>query len=340
MAFLAVIAGILVLAVLFGLIYRILSLIDIAKNKDGKERIGTSNHVNALLFAILFFVGFGLMGWYGVKTSDVYILPVASEHGVRTDSLFWFTMAIITTALILVHIVLFFSPILFRFRENRKALWFPHNNTMELIWTVVPAIFLTGLVIYGWLIWSDVTAPAPDERVEVEIMGKQFNWQVRYGGKDGKIGQYNFRKIDATNSMGMDFEADPANMDDFTPREIRIPKGKPVLLKIRARDVLHSVFLPHFRVKMDAVPGMPTSFWFTPTKTTEEVRKETGNPDFNYELACTEICGGGHFAMKMTVIVEEPNDYEKWYTEQTSWAQNNADYMKEKYPNLKLASNE
>jgi cytochrome c oxidase subunit 2 len=192
---------------------------------------------------------------------------------------------------------------------------------------VVPAIVLAVLVITGWMAWSDITQPAPKDSVEVEIMGKQFNWTVRYGGKDGKIGKYDFTKIDATNTMGMDFANDVANMDDFIPREIRIPKGKPVLLKIRARDVLHSVFLPHFRVKMDAVPGMPTSFWFVPTKTTAEMRAELNNPNFNYELACTEICGSGHFAMKMIVVVEEPADYEKWYAEQEPWAKLNQDYI-------------
>ena len=111
------------------------------------------------------------------------------------------------------------------------------------------------------------------------------------------------------------------------PREIHLPKGKPVLLKIRARDVLHSVFLPHFRVKMDAVPGMPTQFWFVPTKTTAEMRAETGNPDFNYELACTEICGRGHFSMRLIVVVDEPAEYEQWKSEQGSFLSKNPDYI-------------
>jgi len=340
MIILIAIAIVLVLGILFGVIYRILTLTDIAQKRQvGEQDIDISNNVNALLFGLLFFIGFGAFGWYSITTTDMYILPVASEHGVRTDGLFWFTMAIITTALVLVHIVLFFSPLMFRYQKNRRAHWFPHDNKMELIWTIIPAIVLAGLVVRGWFIWDDITQPAPKERVEVEVMGRQFSWQVRYGGKDGEIGRYDFRKIDAINSMGMDFKNDPKNLDDFTPREIHIPKGKPVLLKIRARDVLHSVFLPHFRVKMDAVPGMPTSFWFTPTKTTKEMRQETGNEKFNYELACTEICGSGHFAMRMIVVVDEPEDYKKWYAEQTPWVEMNADYMKETYPDLKLANN-
>ena len=102
-------------------------------------------------------------------------------------------------------------------------------------------------------------------------------------------------------------------------------------MKIRAKDVLHSVFLPHFRVKMDAVPGMPTQFKFVATKTTAEMRDEVGNQNFNYELACTEICGRGHFSMKMTVIVEEEEQYEAWKRSQEAWLKQNPDYM-EKVP--------
>src|SRR5690606_29737783 len=101
-----------------------------------------------------------------------------------------------------------------------------------------------------------------------------------------------------------------------------------ILLKIRAKDVLHSVFLPHFRVKMDAVPGMPTQFKFKVTKTTEQMSSETGNPNFNYELACTEICGRGHFSMKMSVIVEDQASYERWKASQEAWLKQNPDYLK------------
>jgi cytochrome c oxidase subunit 2 len=114
-----------------------------------------------------------------------------------------------------------------------------------------------------------------------------------------------------------------------------LPKGVPVQLKIRARDVLHSVFMPHFRVKMDAVPGMPTTFWFTPTKTTEEMRSELGNPDFNYELACTEVCGRGHFGMRKLIIVHEPEDFKKWLKEQESFLSRNPDYLKKVPDGLK-----
>jgi cytochrome c oxidase subunit 2 len=109
--------------------------------------------------------------------------------------------------------------------------------------------------------------------------------------------------------------------------ELHIPKGKEVHLKIRAKDVLHSVFLPHFRVKMDAVPGMYTNFKFIPTKSTADMRNETGNPNFNYEMACTEICGKGHFSMRFLVVVDEPEDFEKWKAAQEPWLKQNPDYL-------------
>ena len=110
------------------------------------------------------------------------------------------------------------------------------------------------------------------------------------------------------------------------PREIHIPKGKPVLFKIRARDVIHSVYLPYMRSQMNAVPGMPTQMWFIPTKTTAEMREETGNENFNYEIVCNKICGRAHFSMKHTVIVEEEWEYIKWKNSQKSWIEKNPDY--------------
>ena len=157
-------------------------------------------------------------------------------------------------------------------------------------------------------------------------MGKQFNWEVRYPGLDGKLGKYSVHNMDGLNSMGIDFR-DENSMDDFITREIHVPKGKPILLKIRSRDVLHSVFLPHFRVKMDAVPGMPTQFQFTPTLTTAEAREKYRNPDFQFELACAEVCGRSHYAMKKILVVDELEDFEKWYQKQEPWASKNVDYV-------------
>jgi cytochrome c oxidase subunit 2 len=193
---------------------------------------------------------------------------------------------------------------------------------------------MAGLVFTGLRVWNKVMSDAPKDAEIIEIMGKQFGWQVRYGGvENGKLGNYNYKLIDdaAGNEFGLDF-TDENSFDDFTnSSELHIPKGKPVLLKIRARDVLHSVFIPHMRVKMDAVPGMPTKFWFIADKSTADMKAELGNPDFKYEIACTEVCGRSHFAMRLILVVDEPADYEKWKKEQKSLLASKPEFL-EKVP--------
>lgn len=314
----------LIVAILIAL-FRLHTLVGVMKGQD-KKRVGKSNKTNAVLLLLFVIVGFILLFWYSISEFDNYTLPVASKHGVTTDNLFWVTMAITGVVFIITQILLFYFPFKYQFKEKGKALYYPENNKLEIIWTVVPAIALTALVLYGLIVWNNIMTPPPDNAEVIEVMGQQFIWKVRYPGKDGKLGKYDFRKIDLDNEFGMDF-SDKASFDDFTPRMLHLPKGRPVEIKIRAKDVLHSFYLPQFRVKMDAVPGMPTRFTFTPTKTTEEMREETGNPDFNYELACAEVCGRGHFSMRLIVKVEEPEEYDKWYAEQESWLSQHPDYM-------------
>jgi cytochrome c oxidase subunit 2 len=153
-------------------------------------------------------------------------------------------------------------------------------------------------------------------------MGYQFAWEIRYPGKDNILGDFDYRLINASNSRGVDF-SDQNSRDDFPSQTVVFPKGEPVVFKIRARDVLHSVFAPHMRLKMDAVPGMPTRFWFIPTKTTAEMRVELGDEEFEYEIACTEVCGSGHFSMRRVITVVEPDEYRKWFSEQKTFVDSN-----------------
>jgi cytochrome c oxidase subunit 2 len=313
--------GVLLLLSVVWMVYRIQTLVSVVKGSDRKLET-TSNKVNAFLF-IVFLVGTGaLMTWYSIKEFDNYQMPVASEHGVITDELFWISMAVTGVVFLITHVLLFVFPYVYQYKENRKAVFYPDNHKLEIIWTAVPGVVLAGLVISGWMAWSDITAPAPEKAHVVEIMGYQFAWDVRYPGKDNVLGDYDYRLINASNSHGIDF-TDKNSMDDFPSPKVVIPKGEPVLFKIRARDVLHSVFAPHMRLKMDAVPGMPTRFWFIPTKTTAEMRAELKDPEFEYEIACTEICGRGHFSMKKVIEVVEPAEYQKWMAEQKSFVQQN-----------------
>ena len=317
--------GVVLLIMVIGMVYRIQTLISVAKGSD-KKIATTSNKVNAILFMV-FLIGCGAwMVYYSVVEFDNYQLPIASEHGVVTDRLFWITMAVTGFIFILTHILLFWFSYHYQYKENKRAAFYPDNNKLEIIWTLVPAVVLTVLVISGWKAWSDITSPAPDNAHVVEIMGYQFAWDVRYPGADQQLGDYDYRLTTATNSRGIDF-TDKNSFDDFPSQNVVIPKGEPVLFNIRARDVLHSVFAPHMRLKMDAVPGMPTRFWFTPNKTTEETRAELGDEEFEFEIACTEICGAGHFSMRKVIKVVEPEEYRKWFAEQTPFIKSNPDLV-------------
>ncbi len=325
--------GVVLLALIIGLLYKVSTMMSVVRNKEeGPE--STSNNVNGILM-LLFLIVFGIAGWVSAYAYfDDYQLPVASEHGAITDKMFWVTMAITGLAFIITHILLFYYAFRYRYKKESKASFYPDNTKLELVWTIVPAVVLTVLVLYGLNVWNNITSEAPEDAEVVEIMGMQFAWKVRYPGSDDQLGTYDYRKIDASNMFGMDL-TDKNSFDDFTPREIHVPKGKPVLFKIRARDVLHSVYIPAFRLKMDAVPGMPTKFWFTPTMSTADMRAERDDPEFNYELACTEVCGSGHFTMRMVVVVDEPEDYEKWKKEQKTWLSNNPEYLTEVPEELK-----
>ncbi|BDD10458.1 cytochrome c oxidase subunit II [Fulvitalea axinellae] len=324
---LVIATGVLLILVAVFLIFRISTLVGVVRGAGKPYKpVDSSNKMNAVLIPLV--IGGMLLaaGYYAVKYFDEYTIPVASEHGELVSQLFWITMGITGVIFLITHILLFGFSYKFRYREGKKAYYFPVNDKLEMIWTIVPAVVLTILVVYGTDAWTKITAASPSEAERVEIMGYQFAWKARYPGKDNKIGKYDYRLIDAVNVFGMDF-SDPANLDDFSPRVIHLPKGKPVEFKIRSRDVIHSVFAPHFRLKMDAVPGMPTRFGFVPSKTTAEMREELGDPEFDYEIACTEVCGRGHFSMKILVVVEEPEEYEKWKAEQKSWLSKNPDYV-------------
>ncbi|MBW3546244.1 MAG: cytochrome c oxidase subunit II [Bacteroidetes bacterium] len=315
--------GVLILLAILLLLYRVYTLVSVARGTD-KIRVSASNKINAWLFLIFMVAGSALFFWYSFDAYDEYQQPIAAAHADEYESLFWATMWVSVIAFMVTNIALFFFAFRYQYKEGRKALFYPDNTKLEIIWTIIPAIVLVTLVFGGFKVWNEITDEAPADAEVLEVMGYQFAWAVRYPGADNQLGSYNFRFTDPENPMGID-RNDPAAADDFMPREIHLPKGKPVEIKIRARDVLHSVHLTHFRQKMDAMPGMPTRMWFTPTKSTADMRKELNDPEFNYELACTEICGRGHFSMRYIVVVDEPADYEKWKAEQEPWMQPGGD---------------
>jgi cytochrome c oxidase subunit 2 len=211
---------------------------------------------------------------------------------------------------------LFWFSFKYQEKDNTKAYYFAHSTKLELIWTTIPAIVLCALVAFGLKYWFRVTGDAPKDSIVIEVTGHQFGWEFRYPGADKVLGKKNFKLIKGANSLGVDFE-DPASLDDIhVATTMHVPVGKPIKMVINAQDVIHDVGLPHFRMKMDAVPGIPTTQWFTPIYTTEEMKQRTHNPDFVYEISCDQMCGKGHFSMRGVIIVESEAQYKAWLATQ------------------------
>lgn len=312
---------------------------NVARGVSGSEEEsygGTSNQINGALFLVFLVAGFVGIVWSFMSARGNFLPEASSPHGRRTDFLFWLSMGIVTFAFIVTNALLMFFAYKYQYRDGKKAAYYPENHKLELLWTVIPAVVMALMVFTGWRAWRDIMSEAPKDAQVIEIVGKQFNWIAHYpGADDNKLGAFNYKLIDNNNEVGLDY-SDEAAFDDFTSTtELHIPVNKPVLLKIRARDVLHSVFIPHLRVKMDAVPGMPTRFWFVADKTTEEMKNLLNNQDFTYELACTEICGRGHFSMRIRIVVEDEASWKKWCAEQKPLLSTYPEYASRIPANLK-----
>ncbi|MEK9829287.1 MAG: cytochrome c oxidase subunit II, partial [Schleiferiaceae bacterium] len=254
--------------------------------------------------------------------------------GVQIDQLWDISMGLIVVMFLIIQPILFWFAYKYRGKKSNKATFYAHNDKLEFIWTIVPAIVLAVLIIYGLTTWSNTMNPSTDEEpMVVEVYAQQFKWTARYSGEDNTLGYANVRLIQGANTLGVD--TNHANSgDDFLATEIHLPVGKPVLFKFRAQDVIHSAYFPHFRAQMNCVPGMETHFQFTPTVTTAEMRQD---PDviakverinairsanglelyeYDYLLLCNKICGSAHYNMQMNVIIETQAEYDAWVKEQ------------------------
>jgi cytochrome c oxidase subunit 2 len=290
----------------------------VAVLKGEKKAFEQQNRINGFLMMV-FLVG-GLIGvyWCNELFKGKILGEAASQHGQAIDKMLYITFAITGVVFILTQILLFWFAYKFQYSEKRKAYYFPHDSRLEVVWTVIPAIALTVLVGFGLMYWFRITGDAPKDALQVEVTGKQFGWIFRYPGKDNVFGKKFYKSIDdgKNNSLGLIWD-DPATHDDIVVnQEMYIVVNRPVKLIINSRDVIHDVGLSHFRMKMDAVPGTPTTMWFTPLFTTEEMKKKTNNPDFEYEISCDQMCGRGHYTMKGIVKVVSPDEYILWRAKQ------------------------
>lgn len=303
--------------VFFGIIGKVLKVYELTSEIHGKQSKINWNKVQGVLFMITLVVGLWATYW----TYDVWGYVVGgstSEHGKEIDSMMLTTVIITTIVFVITQILLFGFAFKYSSNGKRKAYFYPHNNAVERIWTIVPAIVLTVLVLYGFTTWRKITSPSETDiknALSVEITGEQFKWNVRYAGENNELGLRNYKLTSPTNNLGIDF-TDPKSWDDKLGGEIVLPVNRPVRFTIRSKDVLHSFYVPHFKAQINAVPGMPTYFQLTPTETTEEMREKKGDPEFNYTLLCAKICGSGHYNMQYVVKVVSEKEYAEWIAKQ------------------------
>ena len=296
-------------------ILRVNELVSEVKDQDANEITDKDNNIQRILtFAVFGVLFLGFVLWQ-FKYWGVHILPPASSlHGATIDTLMNFTMGVILFVFFLTQPILAWFAYKYRGRKNTVAYFYPHNNKLEVIWTVVPTLVLTPLIIYGLNVWNDITGVDTTNSKIIELYAKQFNWTARYAGDDNTLGQANYKLVEGLNVLGVDMDDDSAQ-DDIVTREVHLVVNEPVLLKMRSQDVIHSAFLPHFRVQMNCVPGMTTQFGFTPTQTTAEMKEQEGE-DFEFVLLCNKICGAAHYNMKMKFIVETQEEYNAWMASQ------------------------
>lgn len=341
--------------VLIGIsIWQISKMFDLSQTERNTSQVANDNDNNTqgkLMFAFLVFIY--LLTLYSFYAwGDVLLPEAASEHGSQYDNLMWISFALIFFVQTVTQALLYYFSYKYRGQKGKKAMFYADNDVLEAIWTIIPVITLAGLILYGLYTWTNImTVEENDEALVVELYAQQFNWKARYSGQDGVLGDANVRFLqdfDGKNQVGID-ATDPNGLDDVIVQELHLPVGREIIFKMRSQDVLHSAYMPHFRAQMNCVPGMITEFAFTPVITTDEMRQKQDmiakvkkinkirveksktliangeealeSYTFDYLLLCNKICGASHYNMQMKIIVETPEEYEKWIAQQPTFAQ-------------------
>ena len=235
--------------------------------------------------------------------SEWWFPAAISRHAIGFDV--QFDRTLMAAAIIFVVAQCALLIIAWRFRARARSARPPKKPTssrLELVWTTATACLFLGLLFMGGHVWAGVQfTPAPPNSENIEVLAKQFAWNFRYPGPDGKFGRTDIHLIDdaANNPFGLD-DRDPFAKDDITSATLRVPVGRPVKLTLTSRDVIHSFFVPAMRFKQDAVPGLMIHMHFRP--------EQTGD----YEIACAELCGLGHYKMHGIMRVVSELDFQKW----------------------------
>jgi cytochrome c oxidase subunit 2 len=347
MTSLLVIIVLVLLAVALWQLTKIFDLTQVGTSSDNSQ-VATDDDNNVqgyLMFGFLAFIY--IFTIYGVITWGPLALHTpASEHGALIDNLMNITWVLIFIVQAITQVLLHYFAFKYRGKKDQKALYFADNNKLEAIWSVIPAVVLAGLILYGLYAWTNIMfVDEDDDTIVVELYAQQFKWTARYAGADNVLGKANVRLIEGVNTLGVDL-SDPYAQDDIVVSELHIPKGKKVHFKMRSQDVLHSAYFPYFRAQMNCVPGMVTEFAFTPIYTTAEYQalpymiEKVANINalrakksielvakgetaldpytFDYLLLCNKICGASHYNMQMKVVVDTPEDYKKWLSDKAT----------------------
>lgn len=319
-------------------VHQLMRVIELSREfKKTKEWTVTEsdNRFNGKMMLTFMFVFFAFFFWQVDRWNDNSLPAAASVHGQKIDVLWDYNMYLITFVFLITNAVLFYFAYKYSGKKDTKATFLAHDNRLEMAWTIVPAVVLAFIIIFGLKYWNEITERSTDpNKVTIELYAKQFDWTARYAGKDKVLGSTDYRQISGSNSVGMDTTDATGNDDIIVKNEFHIPVNKEIEFKMRSRDVIHSAYMPHFRAQMNCVPGMVTEFKFTPNKTTAEMRKDPyviqlmaginkaraskgEEPvEFDYTLLCNKICGASHYNMQMTIVVDTEKDYKEWIAKQ------------------------
>lgn len=254
---------------------------------------------------------------------------LAATHGAQIDNLIgWIHIFML---ILFIGWGAFFLYVLVRFRKSAHPVADHHGVRSHASSYLEGGVLLVELVLlfaFSIPLWAARVdgIPSDKEALVVQVTGEQFAWNIRYPGPDGVFGRTDIKMIDVqTNPLGLD-RSDPAAKDDVTTlNQLYLPVNRPVIIRLRSKDVIHGFGVPEFRVKQDAVPGLTIPIWFIPDVTTAEMRTRTGNPNFQYEIACAQLCGLGHFRMRGFVTVQTAEEFQKWMDEKVKEAVETAD---------------
>ncbi len=216
-----------------------------------------------------------------------WLPPAASTFAGPIDGLFLAIFIITGIALVIVEVGLLWFAVKYRARPGRKAFYTHGSLRAEVIWTSIPAVTVVALGIVSNHYWVRMKGrdSVPPNAYAIGVHVKQFEWQLTYPGPDGQLG----------------------TGDDFTLRnQLHIPVNQAIVVRLTSEDVIHSFYIPQFRIKQDAVPGMHINAWFQATQTGE------------YEIGCAELCGMGHYKMRARVFVHTPEEFNAWMAAQAA----------------------